>query len=67
MLQGVEKQTLIDRMSFVNFEDRLVRKIKEATPLRRQVRKMTKVMLHNQDFIASVAAVVKKYLKYCGC
>lgn len=63
MLQGLLNKTPDEKLNFAGFENRLLRKIEEATPSRRKVKKMTEAMLDNQDFIAPVATIVKEETK----
>lgn len=52
-----------EKLDSIKFKDRPLRKIKEVTPSRRHVQKMTEEMLAYQDFIALVATIIKKEIK----
>lgn len=63
MLQGLMHRTLHERLNYVKFEDCLLPEVKEATPARRQVRKVMEAVSEDQDFIAWVSKIIKKKIK----
>lgn len=63
MLKSLVNKTLDEKLYFVNFENCLLRRIEEVIASCLQVKKMTEEVLHNQNFIAPVAAIVREETK----
>lgn len=51
MLQGLVNKTLDEKLNTVKFEDHLFRKIEEATPLCRYLKKVAQAMMEEQEVI----------------
>lgn len=63
LLQSLVSKTLNKTLISVKLEDRHLREIEEASLLRRTVKKLTAAILKEQDYIASLATIVRKETK----
>lgn len=59
-MQGLVDKEIDEELNSVEFESRLFREVKKVVSSLLQVKKMTKVMLENQDFIAPGVINIRK-------
>lgn len=63
LISGLVDETIDEKLRFVDFENRPLRRIAHVTSSLRHVKQMTEAMLDNQAFITAVVIIVRKEVK----
>lgn len=66
IIQGIVNKAVDDKVRSVEFKNLLIRIIEDVPSSPHHVMKMTGAMLENQNFVASLATIVKKETEKAG-